>query len=97
MTIPYLILSAHELLCLALFWSVFCRSAITHGHRTKLSIRVSLLVLGAAALAAMVAPFYGWQPDGVTLLMLLAYVAMQVTTAELWRDGTPEPFQRSAP
>lgn len=95
LTSSCLLLLAHELLCIVLFWSVFCRSALTCGQRTKLSVRISLLILGAAALAAMAAPLYGWHPDMVSLFLLIAYDIMQVTAAELWRAGVPQPFLKT--
>ena len=87
-----LMLAAHVLLSLMLFWSTFCRSAKSDGEQTRLSIRVSLFVLGGVSLVAMVAPFYGWWPDWLSLLMLAAFVQMQVMAAALWRDGVPHQF-----
>ena len=77
-----------ELTCLALFWSVFCRSVLTN-QTTRLDVRVSLLLMGIAAMVGLVAPIYGWVPDFVVLTIVLAVVVMQGVMAKAWGQGVP--------
>lgn len=80
-----------ELLCLALFWSVFCRS-VRMDKTTKLDIRVSIWLLGLASLLGFGAPLYGWEPDFVTLIIIGAGVLMQAIMAQHWTNGVPDRF-----
>jgi hypothetical protein len=80
-----------ELLCAALFWSVFCRSVRTD-TTTRLNVRLALWLVGLASLLGLGAPLYGWQPDAVTIAIVLAVVCMQLVTATYWRRGVPERF-----
>ena len=86
---------AWEIVCLALFWSVFCRSVITD-HTTRYWVRLSLLLMGVAAMAGMVAPIYGWVPDFVVLGIVLAVVFMQGVMARAWGQGVPAQFIKPA-
>lgn len=83
-----------EVLCAALFWSVFCRSVRTD-TTTRLNVRLALLLVGLASLLGLGAPLYGWVPDVVTILMVLSIVCMQLVTATYWRRGVPERFVES--
>ena len=87
-------LALHEALCVALFWSVFCRSAMASCD-TQMPIKLALFCLGIAATVGIGAPFYEWKPDWVTLTMLSGFVAVQVVTAELWRFGMATTLRRS--
>ena len=80
-----------ELLCVALFWSVFCRSVRTD-RTTKLDIRIVLLLVGLGSLLGLGAPLYGWEPDSVTILIIASIVSMQVVTAQHWARHVPEQF-----
>ena len=80
-----------EMLCLALFWSVFCRS-VRMDKTTKIDIRVSIWLLGLASLLGFGAPLYGWEPDFVTLIIIGAGVLMQAIMAQHWTNGVPERF-----
>lgn len=84
-----------ELTCLALFWSVFCRSVLTN-QTTRLDVRVSLLLMGIAAMVGLVAPIYGWVPDFVVLTIVLAVVVMQGVMAKAWGQGVPSQFTKPA-
>lgn len=86
-----MILIFWELLCVALFWSVFCRS-VRVDTTTRLEIRLALLAVGVAALVGMAAPLYDWVPDLVTLIIVSAIVIMQTVMAQLWRHGVPHQF-----
>ena len=80
------------ILCVALFWSVFCRSVLLN-TTAKTSIRLAVWVVGLASLMGMAAPVYGWKPDLVSTLMLASFVFMQVVMAQLWHGGVPHPFR----
>jgi hypothetical protein len=86
-----MILIFWEILCLALFWSVFCRSVIANAT-TRVEIRLVLWAVGLSALLGMAAPLYGWAPDRVTLIMVSTFVLMQTVMAQLWHHGVPHPF-----
>lgn len=81
----------HEVLCFALIWSAFCRSAVAD-KSTKPSIRASIFLTGVAASVGIGAPFYGWEPNFVTLLILFSFTAMQISSARLWSNGVPHQF-----
>lgn len=87
-------LIAWEVLCLALLWSVFCRSVRT-STTTKISIRLAIWLLGLSALTGLGAPVYGWEPDLVTFVMVTSIVILQLATAHHWFDGVPDPFTDS--
>ncbi len=80
-----------ELLCAALFYSVFCRLIHTT-PRTRLDVRLSIFALGIAALIGIGAPVYGWRPDYVVFVITAACLAMQIVAARHWRKGMPEQF-----
>jgi hypothetical protein len=84
-----------EAMCLALLWSVFCRS-VRASHTTKLDVRLALWAVGVAALAGMAAPVYGWAPDWIVLAIVAAVVVMQVVFAQHWRHGVPPQFVKEA-
>lgn len=90
-----MILIVWEALCIALFWSIFCRS-VKVNQTTKLDVRLALWGVGIASLAGLGAPLYGWSPDYVTLVIVLAIVIMQLVMAQHWRHGVPIHFVRDA-
>lgn len=83
-----------EVLCAALFWSVFCRS-VRVDKTTKIDIRVVIFLVGLGALLGLGAPLYGWEPDWVTLLIIGSIAAMQVVTAQHWGSAVPDQFVMS--
>lgn len=86
------LLVIHVALCVALWYSVFCR-AVRSDRTVRLDVRLSMFLLGAVALLLMLAPFrWDWRPDWLTVLLLLAIVVVQGVTAAHWRDGVPEAF-----
>lgn len=80
-----------ELLCIALFLSVYDRIIMVN-PTTRLEIRLALCGVGLAAIVGLAAPLYGWVPDLVTLIIVSAIVIMQTVMAELWRNGVPHQF-----
>lgn len=78
-------------LMIALLWSAFYRSAVTD-KRTKFSVRLGLTGLAAGALVGMAAPLYGWQPDYVVTVIVIAFVYMQIAFARFWSKRVPEQY-----
>ena len=86
-------LLVHEILCLALMWSAFCRSALA-SESTKPCVRFALMAMGSVGALGVAAPMYGWEPDWVSIAILAGFVINQVVNAQLWRLGVPDGFQR---
>lgn len=82
-----------EVLCWALLWSVFLR-LIHVDKTTKTEVRMVLVLAGLAALIGIGVPLYGWLPDGVTLIVLGALVAMELVLSQNWRYGIPVQFMK---
>lgn len=81
-------------LCLALFWSCFCRLVKANEH-TYASLRLALIALGVASLVLGFAPWlWGLQPTLPVVLVLAGMTAVQGITSRLWRDGVPDSFQK---
>jgi len=83
-----------EVLCLALFYSVFCRSVRT-SHTTKIDVRIAIFCMGVASLVGLGAPVYGWEPDWIVLMLLFSIVLMQIVTATHWVNKVPDDFVMS--
>ena len=84
-------------LCLALFWSCFCRLVKADSH-TYASLRLALILLGVGSGALGCAPWlWGFEPTAPVLLLLAGMTAVQFVTSRLWHDGVPESFQRVKP
>lgn len=75
-------------------YASFCRLSMT-SRKTLTSLRLSIVVLAATALLAMVAPFaWGWAPDHMHAALLTALALHQVVTRKTWQHGVPEWFVR---
>ena len=85
------LLIAHEAVCLALFFSVFCRMHMTT-RRTRTAIRLSFWVLGTVAALGMAWPFTSWPLPWFGVLLALAIVQVQWVTSHYWRGGVPRSF-----
>jgi hypothetical protein len=85
----------HELLCIALFYSVFCR-AVRMDKTTRADVRLALQAMGSVAALGIAVPLQWptWQPDWFTLALLASITAVQLITAYHWRDGTPGKFSK---
>jgi len=84
----------HELLCAALFYTVFYR-AVRTSKRVRPDIRLAFFGLGLVACAGMAAPFaLGFQPDPFELILLAAIVAVQFFTAHHWANDCPRHFYK---
>ena len=88
-----MIISVWYLLMFALLWSVFYRSAMTD-KRTRFCVRLGLTGTAVAALVGIGAPLYGWVPDGIVTLIVLAIVYMQITFARFWQHHVPGQYLR---
>lgn len=88
----YLIL--HEVLCLALFYSVFCR-AVRSCEKVRTDVRFAFFLLGLVACAGMAAPIaWLFVPTGFDLLLLMAITVVQLVTAHHWTAGVPDRFYK---
>lgn len=85
---------AHELLCAALFYSVFCR-AVRTCERVRVLVRLSFFLLGVVACAGMAAPLvWGMVPTIFGLALLAAMTVVQLVTAYYWIAGVPDRFYK---
>lgn len=85
----------HESLCIALFYTVFCR-AVSTDYTVKADVRLAFVVLGMVACMGMVAPIaWGYDPHPFSLALLGAVVLVQVITAHHWVHGVPEQFMKT--
>ena len=84
---------AHEILCLALFYSIFCR-AVRMDQTTLVGIRIALQVVGTVAAIGIAVPVHWptWRPDWFTLALLASITALKLVTAHHWRHGVPDRF-----
>ena len=88
------LLYVHEALCLALFYSVFCR-CVRSSDKVRTSVRLAFVFLGLVACAGMVAPLvWGVVPDLFSLSLLAAITVVQLVTAHYWRAGVPDRFYK---
>ncbi len=95
-----LVITVNVVLCAVLFWTCFCRLVRTD-MQTRWEVRTGFAVLGAVALALLLAPF-GWMlpclpggnPGWGQVWLLAAIVLVQGLTARFWRDQVPPHFQR---
>lgn len=87
-------LIAYELLCAALFYTVFCR-LVRSNNQTRRLVRLAFLVLGTVSAMGMAAPLaWGLHPDWMTVALLASFLLVQVVTAIYWQDGVPITFRR---
>lgn len=80
-----------ESLCIAMFWSIFCR-LIHVDKTTKPLVRVVVRGVGMASIIGIGAPIYGWVPDTVTMIMIGAVVGMEMVLSQNWKYGIPAQF-----
>lgn len=84
----------HELLCAALFYSVFFR-AVKTSERVRGDIRFAFFVLGSVACAGMAAPIaWSFVPDPFELALLAGVTLVQVVTTHHWRHGVPDRYYK---
>jgi len=87
-----LLLIVHEFLCLALVYTVFCRS-VDMNLSALLDVRLAFFFLGVVACLGIPAPLaWGWLPDAFSVALLFGIVLVQVITARHWTHGLPEVF-----
>ena len=80
-----------EVLCFALLYSVFCR-AVKIDKTTLTSLKLAVWVMGLVAILGIGAPVYGWEPDVISMLLVIALLCMQSATAAHWVHGVPDQF-----
>lgn len=83
----------HILASLVLCWSCFDRLHQTSVD-TCFGIRGAFWLLGAVALVAAAAPFYGFQPDMMHVALIAVMSLVQGVTSKLWEKGVPDQFQK---
>lgn len=87
-------LIAHELLCLVLIFTVFCRAVRMDGT-VRIDVRLAFFLLGAVACMGVPAPLVlGFYPNAFTLLLLGGIALVQIVTSRYWRRGVPLSFYR---
>lgn len=86
-------LSVWEVLAAALFYSCFCRAAFTNKRNTRRDVRWVFTYLGVMSLLCVLAPLWGYEPDGFTTALLGAIALVQLVTAHHWRRGVPAQFR----
>lgn len=89
-----LVVIAHEILCLIILWSVFCRS-VQSSDRVRADVRTAFFLLGIVACAGIVAPIaWAYIPDLFGFALLSAIAAVQGVTAYHWSAGVPHKFYK---
>ncbi|WP_207186263.1 hypothetical protein [Rhodocyclus purpureus] len=85
---------AHELLCVVLLYTVFCR-AVRTDHTVRVDVRAAFCLLGAVACIGVPAPLI-WDgvPSTFTLALLAVITVVQVVTARHWANGVPIGFYK---
>ena len=92
--IDQLMLAAHLLMCLYVFWSVFVRARWLD-DRAQLGIRLVFCFLGCIALLGLAWPIASpWVPDLWSAALLAAVCLVQSVTAAHWSHGVPRQFYR---
>ena len=90
-----LIVTTHELLCVALAYSVFCRACRTC-DMVRADVRLAFWLLGLVAFAGIAAPLvWGLVPDVFGLALLGAITVVQLVTAQHWDKGVPDKFYKT--
>ncbi|MCC2673281.1 MAG: hypothetical protein K0R58_228 [Ramlibacter sp.] len=87
-------LALWEGFALALVYSCFCRATYTTKANTRRDIRWAFTGLGVMAWLSVLAPLWGYEPDGFALALLVTMTAVQITTSHHWRKGIPAQFRR---
>lgn len=88
------ILVLHELLCAALFYSVFFR-AVQSCEKVRTDVRLAFVALGLVASLGMAAPLvWGLVPDLFGLALLAAMTVVQLVNSHHWSAGVPDRFYK---
>lgn len=82
-----------EIMCIALVWSVFCRSTLVD-ITTRPDVKLVLRLLGLAAIVGMAVPIYGYAPTWEAVGLATIAVCVQALTARNWRNGVPRQFTK---
>ncbi len=83
-----------EVFALTLTYSCVCRASFTSKANTRRDVRWAFTYLGVMALLGVLAPLWGYEPDGFTTALLGSITVVQLVTAHHWRNGVPAPFRR---
>jgi uncharacterized membrane protein len=86
---------AHEILCAALFFTMFCR-AVKTDSKIKADVRFAFFILGIVSCMGMAAPIaWGYQPTLYEISLLGAVVLVQTITSHHWRQEVPYQFVKT--
>jgi hypothetical protein len=92
--IDHFAIIVHEVLCLSILWSVFCRS-VDSSIRVRTDVRVAFFLLGIVACGGIVSPIaWHYTPDLFGFALLFAMAWVQVVTAYHWSSGVPDRFYK---
>ncbi len=83
-----LMMITHEILSLFLFYTCFCRS-VKMSLQTDREIRLAFWALSVASVVSIFAPLQGFEPNGVTCILLASIDIVQTVTAKHWKHKTP--------
>jgi hypothetical protein len=90
-----LLVALHVMLSALLFWSCFCRATMMSGRSTRRDVRLAFFALSIAAVVSLFAPLvWAWQPDQVSLPLLIGIVVVQSITSRHWRGSVPTVFRQ---
>lgn len=88
----------HTLLCVALFYTCFCRLVHTTRASTYPAVRWAFAVCGGMALFGTVWPLaFDYAPRGIDVGLLAGFTLVQVITSRLWRHGVPAQLCKPCP
>jgi hypothetical protein len=90
MTLYLLVL--FELAAVLLIVACFCRATHTHKGNTKRPIRWIFSLLGVMACVSFLAPWFGYEPDGLATGLLSVLTLTQLVTSHYWHAGVPPQF-----
>lgn len=89
-----LLIIAHELLCLVVVYTVFCRF-VRMNDSVRIGVRFSFFLLGGVSCLGMAAPLaWGYVPDFFTLALLTGLAMVQWVTSVYWDAGVPYCFYK---
>lgn len=79
--------------CGAIFFTSFCRLAMTD-HTTRLEVRVFLWLLSLfAASSVAVTLLYGYIPHRYHVFAVMVILTFQLSTTHRWREGVPRAYR----
>jgi hypothetical protein len=87
-------LAMFEAFAALIFWSCFCRASHTSKANTKRDVRWAFTLLGVVSIVCIVAPFFGYVPDLISIALVGSTAMVQLATSYHWRRGVPVQFRK---